>query len=64
MSLDKAIEHGKEKRKRYYGSASFDASCRPHGRCLWCASGRQHKHNKAILKVSDGKDFKTNRSES
>lgn len=29
MSLDRAIAHGKERRKPYRGSASFDLSCRP-----------------------------------
>ena len=33
MSLDKAIEHGKEKRKPYYGAQSIDCTCRPHGSC-------------------------------
>lgn len=40
MSLDKAIEHGKEKRKPYYGSKAFDCSCRNHGTCDWCLSNR------------------------
>lgn len=40
MSLDKAIEHGKEKRKPYYGSKSIDPSCRNHGTCEWCKGSR------------------------
>ena len=40
--LDKAIEHGKEKRKPYYHSERFDVSCRPHGGCPWCESNREH----------------------
>ena len=43
MSLDKAIEHGKEKRKPYRGSKSFDNTCRNHGGCDWCRKNRQHK---------------------
>lgn len=43
MSLDKAIEHGKEKRKPYRGSKSFDHTCRNHGGCDWCRENRQHK---------------------
>lgn len=43
MSLDKAIEHGKEKRKPYRGSKSFDYTCRNHGGCDWCRENRQHK---------------------
>lgn len=52
MSLEKAIKYGKERRKKYYDSRSFDASCRAHGRCPYCANGRQHKHKKNMLKAS------------
>jgi hypothetical protein len=41
MSLEKAIKHGKEKRKNYYGSQSFDHSCRPHGGCPYCENNRK-----------------------
>ena len=40
MSLDKAIEHGKEKRKPYTGAKAVDCSCRNHGTCSWCFSNR------------------------
>ena len=43
MSLDKAIEHGKERRKPYYGSKAIDATCRNHGGCPWCEENRKHK---------------------
>ena len=43
MSLDKAIEHGKERRKPYYGSKAFDHTCRNHGGCPWCEENRKHK---------------------
>jgi hypothetical protein len=43
MSLDKAIEHGKERRKPYYGSKAFDYTCRNHGGCPWCEQNRKHK---------------------
>lgn len=43
MSLDKAIEHGKEKRKPYRGSKAFDHTCRNHGGCPWCEENRKHK---------------------
>ena len=43
MSLDKAIEHGKEHRKPYRGSKAIDCTCRNHGSCLWCESNRKHK---------------------
>ena len=48
MSLDKAIAHGKEKRKPYHGSKAIDPSCRNHGggrkyACPWCAENRKYK---------------------
>ena len=43
MSLDKGIEHGKEKRKKYFGSKAIDKSCRNHGSCPWCMKNRKHK---------------------
>ena len=51
MSLDKAIEHGKEKRKPYHGSKAFDRTCRNHGGCHACLSNRTHKHKKRELKM-------------
>ena len=47
MSLDKAIQHGKEKRKPYRGCKSFDPACRNHGGCPYCEKGRQHNRTKA-----------------
>lgn len=43
MSLDKAIMHGKEKRKPYRGSKAIDKTCRNHGSCAWCRENRLHK---------------------
>lgn len=43
MALDKAIEHGKEKRKPYYGSKAIDCTCRNHGTYKWCEENRKHK---------------------
>ena len=43
MSLDKAIEHGKERRKQYRHSKAIDHSCRNHGSCPWCQQNRLHK---------------------
>lgn len=40
MSLEKAIEHGKEHRRKYYDSRRFDCSCRSHGSCSYCRSNR------------------------
>lgn len=44
MSLDAAIEHGKELRKPYYRAGRCDKTCRPHGCCHWCQSSRMHRH--------------------
>lgn len=46
MSMDKAIEHGKEKRKQYRGAKAVDCTCRNHGSCEWCLSNRLHKFKK------------------
>lgn len=46
--MDKAIEHGKEKRKPYYKSGRFDPTCRPHGGCPYCYNNRMHRHKKKI----------------
>ena len=40
MSLDKAIESGKEHRR---DSRRFDGSCRNHVGCPWCERGRQYQ---------------------
>lgn len=46
MSLDKAIEHKKEKRKKYRGAKAVDPSCRNHENCIWCKENRLYKANK------------------
>ncbi len=43
MSMDKAIEHGKEHRKSYHGAKAIDKTCRNHGGCSHCECGRLHK---------------------
>lgn len=53
MSLDKAIEHGKEKRKPYHKSKAIDKSCRNHGSCPYCEQNRLYKFKKA----EDKRDF-------
>lgn len=52
MSLDKAIQYGKEKRKPYYGCKAIDPSCRNHGSCDYCRCGRLHSSNKRILAMN------------
>ena len=46
MSLDKAIEHGKEKRKPYTGGKSVDKTCRNHGGCAYCEANRLYQRCK------------------
>lgn len=58
MSLNKAIESGKEHRKKYYGAKSCDPMCRNHGGCKWCEDGRLHKNKKNELKWSEGRENK------
>ena len=40
MSLNKAIEHKKEKRKPYRGCEAIDKSCRCHGSDNWMRENR------------------------
>ena len=46
MSLDKAIQHGKEHRKPYRGGKAIDKTCRNHGSCEWCKENREYKNKK------------------
>lgn len=58
MSLDKAILHGKEKRKPYRGAKAIDATCRNHGSDDWERSNRQFQQKKSELRArSQIKDF-------
>lgn len=61
MSLNKAIEHGKEKRKPYSKAKMYDKTCRNHGSCPWCSGNRLNKNKKVeeetkdkIKEISDG----------
>lgn len=40
MSLDKSIQHNKEKRKPYYDSRRFDGICRNNNYCPYCKRKR------------------------
>lgn len=51
--LDKAIQYGKEKRKKYYGNKAIDRTCRNHGSCLVCESNRLYKNKKREEKMLD-----------
>lgn len=45
--MDKAIKHGKEKRKPYFGAQAIDATCRNHGSCDFCKGNRLYQSSKA-----------------
>lgn len=47
MSLDKAIQHGKEKRRPYRGSKAIDTSCRNHRGCPHCEASRLRRQQEA-----------------
>lgn len=57
MSLDKAIQHGKEKRKPYRGSKAVDPNCRNHGNCPWCQKKIKYKKNRK--RANDTIDLRT-----
>lgn len=50
MGLDKAIEHNKEHRKRYYGAKACDKACRNHGSDDWAKDNRLYRANKLLEK--------------
>ena len=51
MSLNKAIEHGKEHRKPYRKSKAIDKACRNHGGCPWCEGNRLYQTKKEKLRT-------------
>lgn len=53
MSLDKAITHGKERRKPYRGAKAVDKTCRNHGGCPACKMCRMHKRLKREAKNNE-----------
>lgn len=60
MTLDKAIEHGKEHRKQYRGSKAIDKTCRNHGGCP-CCEGNRLIHTSRLIEKSNQelKDFRS-----
>lgn len=53
MSLDKAIEHGKEHRKPYRKAQAVDTHCRCHGPCKWCMSNRTIQSQKELARTKE-----------
>ncbi len=54
MSLDKAINSGKEHRKPYKGGKAIDPGCRNNNKCPYCTNNRQHNTKKRLLKSQYG----------
>ena len=54
MSLDKAVQHGKEYRKPYTGGKAIDRICRNHGSCDYCRENRLHA-SKVQQEIADAK---------
>jgi len=64
MSLDKAIEHGKEHREQYRGSKAVDCTCRNNGSCEWCKQNRtihdtrdRERCKDAMLDITTEKEY-------
>lgn len=53
MTLEKAIRHGKEKRKPYYDSRAIDPTCRNNKGCPCCKSNRTHADRKRKLAAEE-----------
>lgn len=56
MSLNKAIQHGKEHRKPYRGGKAIDKTCRNHGGCPACLSNRMHKFLRQMPALDTGEE--------
>jgi hypothetical protein len=56
MSMDKAIESGKEHRKPYHGAKAVDKTCRNHGGCPYCEGNRKHSTEVRKMKGTGGED--------
>ena len=49
MSLDTAIKHNKEYRKKYRRSKAVDTTCRNHGTCIYGEQNRLFSTQKRLL---------------
>lgn len=62
MSLNKAIEHGKEHRIQYgikkgtYAKL-VDTHCRNHGECVWCTNNRTYNTKRRKQKADYKDDY-------
>ena len=53
MSHNKAIKHGKERRRPYRGSRRFDHSCRNHGGCGYCRGNRLYAASRRVVAADE-----------
>ena len=55
MSLEKAIQSGKEKRKPHFRGTrkSGSSSCRNHGSCAYCTNSRLLQYRKIEIEVKE-----------
>jgi len=56
MGLEKAIQHGKEKRHPYKGAKAVDCGCRNHGTCEWCRQNRMYKTIRDLVRTDQELD--------
>ena len=48
MAFEKEYPNRKDWRKPYLNVRKIDRSCRSHGNCPWCSSGRKYKWKKRL----------------
>lgn len=53
MSYDKAITHGKSKRKPYRNAKAVDKQCRNHGGCSYCHGNRTYQRKKEEMRMEE-----------
>lgn len=53
VSNDKAIQHGKLKRRAYRGSKAIDRTCRNHGSCKYCEANRKYSDKQREEEAND-----------
>lgn len=53
MSYDKAITHGKSKRKPYRNAKAVSGQCRNHGGCSYCKGNRTYQRKKEEMRMEE-----------
>jgi len=57
MAFDNQLGKGKDWRKPYYRSKSFDRTCRNHGSCEYCANSRTFNSKRRTPLVFPGEFY-------